>query len=223
MPVSRRSFVRWMAALSAALGIRRRATAQGRTPENWSASGTTAPLDPQLVAALAATVLPSELGADGAGRMARSFSDWLEKYRSGAELLHGYGTAELAYTEATPAGRWGRQLAALDQAARARGGRGFASLPPADREALVRAAVGGEKLAAMPVPQQATHVAIGLLAWYYATPEATDLCYRVQIGKNRCRSLVNNPREPVAPGGPAPAPASSNSRGSRTAEAGGAR
>jgi hypothetical protein len=38
---------------------------------------------------------------------------------------------------------------------------------------------------------------MALLAWYFASPDAVDLCYRAQIGRNQCRPLVHSSREPL--------------------------
>src|SRR5262249_55869638 len=51
---------------------------------------------------LAATVLPAELGADGAARVARAFQRWIDGYRENAELVHGYGTSALEFTKPSP-------------------------------------------------------------------------------------------------------------------------
>jgi hypothetical protein len=193
----RRSFVGWMAALAGALGFRTRAAAQQLAPLDAESGAPLAALDPALLGALAAAILPSEIGADGTARALRGFNEWLSQYRGGAEVLHGYGTGDLAFLAASPATRWAGQLRALDQAARKAHGRGLAALPVPERQALVRSAIGPATLDAMPAPGSSEHVAVALMAWYYATPEATDLCYRAQIGKNRCRPIVNNPKEPA--------------------------
>jgi hypothetical protein len=55
----------------------------------------------------------------------------------------------------------------------------------------------------MPAPADAHHVALGLLAWFYASPAAEDLCYRAAIGRGSCRSLADVERAPApttAPG-----------------------
>jgi hypothetical protein len=93
--------------------------------------------------------------------------------------------------------RWNSQLRALDQAARSRHRTAFAGLTVPQRQELVRAAIADERASALPAPQSASHVAVGLLAWYCDTPAATDLCYRARIGKTQCRPLVHSSREPL--------------------------
>ena len=95
-------------------------------------------------------------------------------------------------------GHWRQQLKALDDSARAIGVKNFPSASIDQRQQLVRTALAGEKLTAFPAPQHASHVAVGLMAWYFDSPDATDLCYRARIGKNSCRPLALNPNEPVS-------------------------
>jgi hypothetical protein len=49
----------------------------------------------------------------------------------------------------------------------------------------------------MPDPLAANHVVVALVAFYFGSAEANDLCYRAAIGRNQCRPLVNSPREPL--------------------------
>lgn len=205
--LSRRLFVGWLGAVGASLGLpslRRGAHAAGApltpvAPEphgDGTSTGAMA-LDPAMVEAIATVVLPSALGADGHRRASATFLRWLAGYRAGAELVHGYGTAEIRSTAASPEGRWREQLAALDAAARARHARGFAALPRAERETLVREALAGERGARLPAPLAAPHVALALLAHWAQSPEAIDLCHEARIARQQCRPLVNAPKEPV--------------------------
>ena len=197
--LTRRSFVSWFGAVTAALGVSRRAAASG-LEEPLAALLPLQPvaLPPAALLALSQAVLPSEIGADGMTRAARDFSRWATGYRPGAEILHGYGSDKLMTAGESPVGAWSAQLHALDQLAREKHKEPFASLSITQRQDVVRAALASEKIAAMPSPLEATHVAVGLLSWYYASPDATDLCYEAKIAKNQCRPLVNSAREPVA-------------------------
>ena len=154
-----------------------------------------AQLDPTRLRALAAAVLPSELGLPGVERTTREFERWLSGYREGVELLHGYGTGEIRLTGPSPALRWAAQLDAL--------GPSFVSLPIPERQARVRAALEGGRFAGLPPVDRAPHLAIGLLAFYYGSPEATDLCYQASIGRESCRPLdgVSRPPRPLNGGG----------------------
>lgn len=156
-------------------------------------------LDHGALDALGATVLPTELGAAGIGPVVRGFERWLAGYRGGAELLHGYGTAEIHRTAPSPAPRWKAQLATLDAEARHRFGQPFARLRAADRRALVTSVFDGVR--ALPEPATAHHVALGLLAWWAGTSAAKDLAYGVAVGRYNCRPLAGNPERPTPLGG----------------------
>jgi hypothetical protein len=192
---SRRTFVGWLSGLGAALGIGVRARP---TPAHAHELGRQAgTLDTGLIRSVGDVVLPSELGNEGVARVTRAFSQWIAGYRAGAELVHPYGSADLRNTAASPIERWRSQLAALDATARARHQRAFTALTRDQRRELVMQAVADDRLNRLPDPLQANHVAMALIAWYFATPEASDLCYNAQIGRQQCRPLVHSPRQPL--------------------------
>jgi hypothetical protein len=146
--------------------------------------------------ALADAVLPSELGRAGIARVAADFRAWGAGYRENAELVHGYGTSRLRFTGPTPLTRWTTQLDALDAAARSAHDRAFRDLSRDDRESLVRAALAKERLDRMPAVGAANHVALALLAHFYDSADAADLCYTAKIGKSTCRPLAVSPHAP---------------------------
>lgn len=153
-------------------------------------------LDHDLLMALANAVLPTELGAAGIERVTAAFVTWLAGYRPLAERPHGYGTEVIERLPSNPAPAWAAQLVALDTAARERFSRPLAALS-ADRAAdIVRSALTAEQIDPMPAPIEAGHVALGLLAYFYQSPEAADLCYRASIGRYRCRPLASSPALP---------------------------
>jgi hypothetical protein len=192
---SRRTFVGWLSGLGAALGIGVRARpTPAHAHEAVKQSGT---LDAGLIRSVGDAVLPGELGNDGIARVTRSFSQWIAGYRAGVELVHPYGSADLRNTAASPIDRWRSQLAALDATARARHQRAFTALTRDQRRELVMQAVADDRLNRLPDPLQANHVAMALLAWFFATPEASDLCYNAQIGRHQCRPLVHSSRQPL--------------------------
>jgi hypothetical protein len=156
-----------------------------------------ADLDPLLLRALATAVLPTELGGARVGSTVLAFQGWLAGYREGAELLHGYGSGEIHRQGPSPALRWAGQLRELDAAARRNGGKSFARLGTPARQDLVRAALADAPGSGLPPVDRAPHIATGLLAFFYGTPEATDLCYEAVIGRNGCRPLEDSPRRPL--------------------------
>jgi hypothetical protein len=155
-------------------------------------------LDPRLLRALGGAVLPSELG-EGMDRVVTGFERWLAGYREGAELVHGFGTGELRRTGPSPALRWANQLRELEAAALKQQGTGFARLTLPAQQALVREAVraGGQRIDRMPDTDQAQHVSVGLLAFFYGSPEAADFCYQARIGANSCRPLADSEARPL--------------------------
>jgi len=149
--------------------------------------------------ALGDAVLPAEIGAEGVARAVGEFRRWMDGYRPGAEANHGYGTGRIEQLPADPRRKWRSQLVALDADAR-RNGASFSDLPRDRRQALIRAALQNERGDALPDPLLAGHVALALLAHFYDSPAATDLCYDAQIGRQQCRPLSAQRQQPVALG-----------------------
>ena len=150
-----------------------------------------------LLEALGDAVLPAELGPYGVTRAVNEFQQWMDGYRPGAEANHGYGTGRIDRVPADPRPQWRAQLAALDTEAR-RGGNSFAGLSRERRQAIVRTTLAGERGESLPSPLAARHVAVALLAHFYESSLATDLCYDAQIGRQQCRPLAAQTQHPVA-------------------------
>jgi len=203
-PLSRRRFLAALAAtVPVAVVVRRAHTAAVRHVA----------ADPRTLDALADVVLPSELGDRGIKAEAAAFREWGAGYREGAELVHGYGTSRLRVTGPTPLTRWSAQLDDLDRAARDRYQRPFHEIPLAQRTDLVRAAIstlsnanhttdpngrpGDRPGDRMPTVTGATHVALAMLAHFYDSSAATDLCYNAHIGRSTCRPLAAQARKPL--------------------------
>jgi hypothetical protein len=153
--------------------------------------------DPATLDALAEAVLPSSLGRAGARRAAAAFREWGAGYRENAELVHGYGTSRLRSTGPTPVTRWTTQLDQLEARARSEHRQSFRQLTLEQRTTLVRAALQGERIDRMPSVASANHVAVALLAHFYDSPAAMDLCYGAQIGRQTCRPLSAQARKPL--------------------------
>ena len=155
--------------------------------------------DPATLDALGEAILPSQLGRAGLTRAVGAFRDWGKGYRENAELVHGYGTSRLRMTGPTPMTRWTSQLDALDSASQSKHGRPFKAATAAQRSDLVRDALkgGGERLDRMPNVADANHVAVALLAHFYESSAAADLCYDARIGRQTCRPLAQPARKPL--------------------------
>lgn len=187
--LSRRTFLASLAALvPLAIPVRRAHAAAAAHLQS----------DPATLDALAEAVLPARaLGKAGVTKAAAAFRDWGVGYRASAELVHGYGTSRLRRTGPTPLTRWSTQLDALDAAARTTHGKPFRAIITAQRADLVRAALQGQRVDRMPAIADAPHVALALLAHFYGSAAATDLCYEAQIGTRTCRSLAASTRRPL--------------------------
>lgn len=153
--------------------------------------------EPATLDALGEAILPSQLGRAGMTRAVAAFRDWGTGYHENAELVHGYGTSRLRSTGPTPLTRWTTQLDALDTAAQSKHGRAFKALTVAERTALVRDALKGERLDRLASVVDANHVAVALLAHFYDSPDAANLCYQAQIGRQTCRPLAQQSRKPL--------------------------
>lgn len=191
--VTRRTFFAWLGTIASSAVLSRRlepATVPAPTPGG---------LDPSQLRALASVVLPAELGIEGTRRAADGFLAWVAAYRPGAELLHDYGLTQITHAGPSPVRRWAAQLAQLDRLARQRHTTPWITLSVARRRVLVTERLAAGKTGAdLPGdPARAPHVAVGLLAYYYGLPEATDLCYGAEILRKQCRPLAKNPERPV--------------------------
>ena len=138
--------------------------------------------DRDTLRALAAIVLPAELGPSGLDRVTGDFVRWVRGYRAGAEMDHGYGVTRIRTRGPSPAPAYLKQLAAL---------RGRVD------ESTVEAALRDAKVADLPRTPAASHVAADLMAFYYRGSEANDLCYRAAIGRDQCRSLAGSEDRPA--------------------------
>jgi len=154
-------------------------------------------VDTRTMLALGEAVLPSALGGPEIAKFVTRFQRWIAGYREGAELVHGYGTSMLERTGPTPATRWAKQLDALEAEARKQYGKAFALLTVAERRTLVQTDLDAIKAARIPAVVQAPHVALALLAHFYGSREANDLCYDAVIGRESCRPLATTSRKPL--------------------------
>lgn len=148
-------------------------------------------LAPDLVLVLrdvAATVLPSAIGAKGQDQAVDNFLLWIRDYQEGVPLSHGYGEPRLVRSGPSPAPGYAKQIAALQQAARERGGR-FGVLPLEARRALLDEAFKAADVRNLPGRPDGKHVVADLMAHYFRSSAANDLCYNARIGRNTNRAI----------------------------------
>jgi len=186
----RRTFLKQSAAVVPAIALGPQAATLGSRTRAEAKPEAPAALNAELLGAVGGAVLPiGDLGAEGMSRTLRGFQAWLDEYEPVSELNHGYFSGEIRYTAPDPGPRWQAQLEALDAEARKRHDAGLIELGVADQQALLARHIGREGANGLPGPARANHVAVGLLAWFYATSEANDVCYRAAIRKQECRGL----------------------------------
>ncbi|HEX9700766.1 MAG TPA: twin-arginine translocation signal domain-containing protein [Acidobacteriota bacterium] len=215
----RRDFLKKAAAAAAALGIPATASAgrEGAASEASPVAGaapgsagqqavaTPAAAPAETLRAVGGAVLPAgALGAGGIERVVAGFEAWIAGFAPVAEQPHGYlnrGLAEIRYGPPHPGPRWAAQIEALELEANRRHRARFAELSVEIRRALIQGQLERDELDRLPGPAQARHVALGLMAFFYDSSEATDLCYQASIGQFRCRGLSTLGREPRPRGG----------------------
>ena len=198
---SRRRFLVQSVALPAATLLPATSSA-AQQPERAPEAERRATLQPEsarTLRALGEVVLPTGELAEGDLDVAlRRFAQWAEALEPVAELDHPYlSTDEIAYGPPDPRPAWSAQLEALELLASRRHSVGYPALELPERERLLREQLPKDLPQALPHPTAAPHVAIALLAWFYASDEASDLCYRARIGRHQCRGLPSAVERPA--------------------------
>lgn len=146
------------------------------------------PLPGETLRAVAEAVLPAELGDDGRERAVAAFERWCEGLEPVAELSHPYLVPETRYSGPDPRPGWAAELEGLDKECMSRHGVSLAGLDTAGRRKLLEQPLEGAG-PGLGSPANGGHVAAALMAHFYSSPVATDLCYGVTIAKQQCRGL----------------------------------
>lgn len=167
--------------------------AVGRGSAAMSAQSADATVHRARLLAVAEAVLPASLGAEGLGRAVDRFLLWLKDYREGAERDHGYGVTAVRVLPPSPAARYPAQLDDLDT----RAGGALSTLPLADRQRIVTAAIDAAGIRGLPARPTGGHVATDLMAHYFHGAGATDLAYGRAIGRGACRDLAGSEARPA--------------------------
>jgi hypothetical protein len=136
------------------------------------------------------------MGPERLNDVADAFLAWIRAYREGADLDHGYGHTYLKAAGPSPAAQYSSQLRSLEHSAIGLGGASFAATAPERRRALVEDALAAAKLESLPERPDGRHVAADLMAFFFNSSEANDLCYRAAIGRDTCRGLVDSDQAP---------------------------
>jgi len=156
-------------------------------------------LTPESVATLyeiAATVLPASLGAVRIQGVADKFVAWTRDYREGVALAHGYGHPRLQRSGASPVPVYIAQLAALSAEAAARSTR-WPALDLDTRRQLLDAALTKANVRGLPARPTGQHIVSDLMAFYFRSSEANDVCYSALINREVCRPIAITTRKPA--------------------------
>jgi hypothetical protein len=178
----RRTLLRWIASLGSTLRL--------SSVSAWAQTAAFPATHSDTLAALAAVVLPSELGAERIRMIAHRFEQWVREYRPGAEMDHGYGFTRLRTKPPSPAPVYLRQLETLKPA--------LLNEDAAVRRHAVEATLDEAKVTDLPRTPDGRHIASDLMAFYFRSSDANDLCYRAAIGRDLCRGLKGSENPPAA-------------------------
>jgi hypothetical protein len=175
--IPRRRFLKGSAGVVSGLAI-------GACAQDVPPVAADAPLvDRAVLDALARIVLPrTSLGDAGVLRVTDDFL---------------YYASDIRYGPPDPAPLWGAQLQALNLEAQQRHDTGFPQLAEDLQTAILDRQLPANIPQDLPFAGNATHVAIGLNAYFYATAEANDLALRAQIHRQSCRGLESGPNRPA--------------------------
>ena len=170
------------------------ACAQDTPPQESEQQG----VDRAVLEALAMLVLPRiALGDAGIKRVTGEFLDWLDAFDPATELNHPYYSAEIDYGPPDPAPLWGAQLRALDIEAQNRFDSGFSQIGQDQQRFILERQLPQNTPEVLPHTGNARHVAVGLIAYFYATAESNDLCLQAKVGRQTCRGLATSPDKPA--------------------------
>lgn len=189
----RRRFLKASTGILSGLAIGSCADEQAAAP----APAVTGRLDRPVLDVVARIVLPrTALGETGVARVTNEFLTWLDGFEPVAERDHPYGSGEISYGPPDPAPLWQSQLQALSLEADKRYGASYADIDGARQREILERQLPDHLPDDMPYAGSATHVAIGLLAYFYATPEANDLAHDAKIGRETCRGIDSGADRP---------------------------
>ncbi|HXT68794.1 MAG TPA: hypothetical protein VN700_03515 [Vicinamibacterales bacterium] len=152
----------------------------------------------ETLSGIADVVLPSALSAQERKQVVDRFVAWFVNYRQGADMGHGYGASTVRQPSGpSPVSRYPPQFAAIENAARERGGGTFASLPVAARREIVEKLLNEpQPITRLPAQPTGANLIADLMGSYFTSADAWDLCYRAEIQRDSCRTLDNSTSQP---------------------------
>lgn len=150
-----------------------------------------------LIAAIGEVVLPSTLGADGRAKAVEAFAKWLDGYKAGVPMSYGYGDLRYAVVPPSPLLRYSSQFTRLRELSKSKGSI-FTALSPADRRAVVEAALLEAKVTKLPERPDGQHVASDLMSHFYNSSDGNDFLFKASIRVSECRGLDTSTDRPVS-------------------------
>lgn len=164
----------------------------------WARAGVLSQDNRKLIAAIGEVVLPSTLGADGRAKAVDAFVKWLEWYRAGVPMSCGYGShLRYAVVPPSPLLRYPSQFTRLQELSKAKGSV-FTALSPADRKAVVEAALLGAKVTKLPERPDGQHIASDLMSHFYSSSDGNDFLFKAAIRVSDCRGLDTSTDRPAS-------------------------
>lgn len=164
----------------------------------WARAGVLSQDNRRLIAAIGEVVLPSTLGADGRTKAVEAFVKWLDGYKAGVPMSYGYGShLKYAVVPPSPLLRYPSQLARLQELSKAKGSP-FPALSPADRKAVVEAALREAKVTKLPERPDGQHIASDLLSHFYGSSDGNDFLFKASIRVSDCRGLDTSTARPAS-------------------------
>ena len=136
----------------------------------------------EVLRKVAALVLPSQLGAAGSNQVASRFESYVRKYRPGADTEHGYGKTQVRPKPPSPAATYLAQLKELS-----------AAVTPESIERMLDVLQAKE----LPRLPNGKNVVVDLMSFYFRSSDANDLCYELEIGRDKCRGLSGSEKIPA--------------------------
>lgn len=135
----------------------------------------------QKLQTIAKFVLPSALGEKGHHQIVDTFAEYVQKYRPGADTEHGYGKTHVTPKGQSPFSTYQLQLA---------------SLPATMTLADLKAFIVKNDMKELPRVPSGKNVVVDLMAFYFRSSAANDLCYESSIGRDECRGLHGSENVP---------------------------
>jgi hypothetical protein len=136
----------------------------------------------QTLLEISSIVLPSALGKQGTASIVAKFEEYVRDYRPGADTDHGYGFTHVVPKPESPLATYAKQLAAITQ--------------PVTR-ASIEASLQQAQVKALPRVPDGKSVISDLMAFYFRSSDANDLCYSAAIGRDQCRGLAGSDKAPL--------------------------